>query len=72
MLDTLFMDGLYTDLERLSQMQNYDGGFAFWERGRPSGKVLTPCLSLSSASQSTPPLVGKQAITCGSIGRVTA
>ncbi|MEO8703660.1 MAG: alpha-2-macroglobulin family protein [Kofleriaceae bacterium] len=24
------------DLERLSQMQNYDGGFAYWERGRPS------------------------------------
>ena len=23
------------DIERLSQMQNYDGGFAFWERGRP-------------------------------------
>jgi uncharacterized protein YfaS (alpha-2-macroglobulin family) len=24
------------DIERLSQMQNHDGGFAFWERGRPS------------------------------------
>ncbi|MDQ3364331.1 MAG: Ig-like domain-containing protein [Myxococcota bacterium] len=25
-----------SDIERLSQMQNGDGGFAFWERGRPS------------------------------------
>jgi alpha-2-macroglobulin len=24
------------DLERLAQLQNYDGGFAYWERGRPS------------------------------------
>ncbi|MBA3398219.1 MAG: Ig-like domain-containing protein [Deltaproteobacteria bacterium] len=24
------------DIERLSQLQNHDGGFAFWERGRPS------------------------------------
>jgi uncharacterized protein YfaS (alpha-2-macroglobulin family) len=30
-----------TDLERLSQMQNYDGGFTFWERGRPSEPYLT-------------------------------
>ncbi|MBA2539824.1 MAG: hypothetical protein H0V17_09335 [Deltaproteobacteria bacterium] len=30
-----------TDLERLSQMQNYDGGFAYWERGRPSQPYLT-------------------------------
>ncbi len=29
------------DVERLSQMQNYDGGFAFWERGRPSEPYLT-------------------------------
>ncbi|MBS1121038.1 MAG: hypothetical protein H6Q90_3266, partial [Deltaproteobacteria bacterium] len=29
------------DIERLSQMQNYDGGFAFWERGRPSEPYLT-------------------------------
>ncbi|MCW5803709.1 MAG: Ig-like domain-containing protein [Deltaproteobacteria bacterium] len=29
------------DLERLSQMQNYDGGFAFWDRGRPSDPYLT-------------------------------
>jgi uncharacterized protein YfaS (alpha-2-macroglobulin family) len=29
------------DLERLSQMQNYDGGFAFWERGRPSEPYLS-------------------------------
>jgi uncharacterized protein YfaS (alpha-2-macroglobulin family) len=30
-----------TDVERLSQMQNYDGGFAYWERGRPSEPYLT-------------------------------
>ena len=30
-----------TDLERLSQMQNYDGGFTFWERGHPSEPYLT-------------------------------
>ncbi len=30
-----------TDLERLSQMQNHDGGFAFWERGYPSYPYLT-------------------------------
>jgi uncharacterized protein YfaS (alpha-2-macroglobulin family) len=30
-----------TDIERLSQMQNYDGGFAYWERGRPSQPYLT-------------------------------
>lgn len=29
------------DLERLTQMQNGDGGFAFWERGRPSWPFLT-------------------------------
>ncbi len=29
------------DLERLSQMQNYDGGFAYWERGRPSEPYLS-------------------------------
>jgi uncharacterized protein YfaS (alpha-2-macroglobulin family) len=30
-----------SDLERLSQLQNPDGGFAFWERGRPSEPYLT-------------------------------
>src|SRR5262245_42458670 len=29
------------DVERLSQMQNGDGGFAFWERGYPSEPYLT-------------------------------
>jgi uncharacterized protein YfaS (alpha-2-macroglobulin family) len=29
------------DLERLSQMQNSDGGYAFWERGYPSDPYLT-------------------------------
>ncbi len=29
------------DIERLSQMQNYDGGYAYWERGRPSDPYLT-------------------------------
>ena len=29
------------DVERLSQMQNGDGGFAYWERGRPSEPYLT-------------------------------
>ena len=29
------------DVERLSQMQNSDGGFAFWERGYPSVPYLT-------------------------------
>jgi uncharacterized protein YfaS (alpha-2-macroglobulin family) len=29
------------DVERLSQMQNWDGGFAFWERGRPSEPYLS-------------------------------
>ena len=29
------------DIERLSQMQNSDGGFAFWERGRPSEPYLS-------------------------------
>src|SRR5262245_24419983 len=30
-----------TDIERLSQMQNGDGGFAFWDRGHPSEPYLT-------------------------------
>ena len=30
-----------TDIERLAQLQNYDGGFAFWERGRPSEPYVT-------------------------------
>jgi uncharacterized protein YfaS (alpha-2-macroglobulin family) len=30
-----------TDLERLENLQNDDGGFAFWERGRPSWPYLT-------------------------------
>ncbi|HEY5928057.1 MAG TPA: DUF6049 family protein, partial [Kofleriaceae bacterium] len=29
------------DIERLSQMQNHDGGYAFWERGYPSNPYLT-------------------------------
>jgi hypothetical protein len=29
------------DIEHLSQMQNGDGGYAFWERGRPSNPYLT-------------------------------
>jgi hypothetical protein len=29
------------DLERLSQMQNGDGGYAYWERGYPSVPYLT-------------------------------
>jgi uncharacterized protein YfaS (alpha-2-macroglobulin family) len=29
------------DIERLSQMQNSDGGYAFWERGYPSNPYLT-------------------------------
>ena len=29
------------DIERLSQMQNYDGGYAFWDRGHPSVPYLT-------------------------------
>jgi uncharacterized protein YfaS (alpha-2-macroglobulin family) len=29
------------DIERLSQMQNKDGGFAFWDRGYPSVPYLT-------------------------------
>ena len=29
------------DLERLSQMQNSDGGYAFWDRGHPSNPYLT-------------------------------
>jgi uncharacterized protein YfaS (alpha-2-macroglobulin family) len=30
-----------TDVERLVQLQNWDGGFAYWERGRPSEPYLT-------------------------------
>src|SRR4030095_8606602 len=30
-----------SDIERLSQLQNADGGFAYWERGRPSEPYLT-------------------------------
>ena len=30
-----------TDIEQLSQMQNSDGGFAYWERGRPSEPYLS-------------------------------
>jgi uncharacterized protein YfaS (alpha-2-macroglobulin family) len=30
-----------TDIEHLSQMQNFDGGFAFWDRGFPSEPYLT-------------------------------
>ncbi len=30
-----------SDVERLENLQNYDGGFAFWERGRPSWPYLT-------------------------------
>ena len=29
------------DIEHLSQMQNYDGGYAFWDRGYPSEPYLT-------------------------------
>jgi uncharacterized protein YfaS (alpha-2-macroglobulin family) len=29
------------DIERLSQMQNHDGGYAFWDRGYPSNPYLT-------------------------------
>ncbi|NVB78904.1 MAG: hypothetical protein HOV81_10950, partial [Kofleriaceae bacterium] len=29
------------DIEHLSQMQNYDGGYAFWERGHPSEPYLS-------------------------------
>ena len=29
------------DIEHLSQMQNPDGGYAFWERGYPSNPYLT-------------------------------
>src|SRR5678816_4005470 len=29
------------DLEHLSQMQNGDGGFAYWDRGHPSDPYLT-------------------------------
>jgi uncharacterized protein YfaS (alpha-2-macroglobulin family) len=30
-----------TDIEHLSQMQNYDGGFAYWDRGYPSEPYLS-------------------------------
>ena len=30
-----------TDVEHLSQMQNWDGGFAFWDRGYPSVPYLS-------------------------------
>ena len=30
-----------SDIEHLSQMQNYDGGFAYWDRGYPSEPYLT-------------------------------
>jgi uncharacterized protein YfaS (alpha-2-macroglobulin family) len=33
------------DIERLSQMQNGDGGFAFWDRGFPSEPYLTVFVS---------------------------
>ncbi|MGE5183192.1 MAG: Ig-like domain-containing protein [Acidobacteriota bacterium] len=29
------------DIDHLSQMQNYDGGYAFWDRGYPSEPYLT-------------------------------
>src|SRR4029077_9103003 len=29
------------DVEHLSQMQNYDGGYAYWDRGYPSEPYLT-------------------------------
>ena len=29
------------DLERIAEMQNWDGGFAFWDRGYPSIPYLT-------------------------------
>ncbi|HEY6037193.1 MAG TPA: DUF6049 family protein, partial [Kofleriaceae bacterium] len=29
------------DIEHLSQMQNYDGGYAYWDRGHPSEPYLT-------------------------------
>jgi uncharacterized protein YfaS (alpha-2-macroglobulin family) len=29
------------DIEHLSQMQNYDGGYAYWDRGYPSEPYLT-------------------------------
>ncbi|MBL9020101.1 MAG: Ig-like domain-containing protein [Myxococcales bacterium] len=38
---TAMAESVRVDLERLSQMQNYDGGFAFWDRGRPSEPYLT-------------------------------
>jgi uncharacterized protein YfaS (alpha-2-macroglobulin family) len=34
-------ESVRVDIERLSQMQNYDGGFAFWDRGHPSDPYLT-------------------------------
>ncbi len=36
------MEGsIEVDIKRLSQMQNHDGGYAFWERGYPSEPYLT-------------------------------
>jgi hypothetical protein len=36
------MEGsVIADLEHLQNMQNYDGGFAFWDRGHPSEPYLT-------------------------------
>jgi len=36
------MEGsVVADLEHLQNMQNYDGGFAFWDRGHPSEPYLT-------------------------------
>ena len=37
----VMQNSVLADVERISQMQNYDGGFAFWERGRPSEPYLT-------------------------------
>ena len=38
-----------TDVERLSQMQNHDGGFAFWQRGYPSIPYLSVHVSSALA-----------------------
>ena len=38
---TAMENSVKTDLERLSQLQNHDGGFAYWERGRPSEPYLS-------------------------------
>ena len=34
-------NSVLADVERISQMQNYDGGYGYWERGRPSEPYLT-------------------------------